>query len=190
MALTVEDGTGLSDADSYRSASEFAAWCEKQNLDIAAYSDEAIDAALRAAFDYINTKWRYKGVRLVSSQAGEFPRSGCIDWSGYEVSGVPTRVKDAQSYLAYKGLTEDILADQERGGGGIVSESVGPISTTYAPGTSQDKDFTRASGLLSQYVRKGDEPAIPYATSMAVENGQFRVGQFDNPEVATDDAAE
>ena len=116
MALTVENGTGLAGADAYISLTEFKLFCSNRNYRWEDYEDFQIEASIRTATGWIDTYQRYKAVRLVPEQALEFPRSGLTDWSGYEVTGVPARVKQACAELAFKGLSEPLYQDLERGG--------------------------------------------------------------------------
>ncbi len=163
MALIVEDGTGLANAESYGSASAFATWAEGRNRDVSAYSDEAIEAALRDGFQYINTARRYKATTLTLVQIGEFPRDGLTDWNGRAVTGVPQRVIWANFELAWAKLTSgaDLFQDQERGGR-IASKTIGPISTSYFADAPSQKTFTAAMKLLDPYARSTTDSYPPF----------------------------
>lgn len=179
MALIVENGTGLPDADSYVSLADFKAYCDGRGYAYAGNADAVIEQKLRLATDYVNTIFRYKGVRLNSGQSCEFPRTSLIDFSGYEVTGVPLRVIKATNELAFKGLTEDLYVDLDRGGM-TTSESVGPISVSYAPDAPAGKTFRFAENLLKPYIR-GDMDFMnpPYFSTS--EAPAFERGMDDMP---------
>jgi hypothetical protein len=161
MALVVEDGTGLSDAESYISVAQYKAYADGRGYDHSALSDTQIEQKLREGAQFVDTIGRFKGVQLVSTQALEWPRSGCIDWSGNTVSGVPKRVKDAQAEATYKAQSGALYTDADRGGM-IKSESVGPISVTYMDGAPATKLFTAVMNLLKPYFRAKLDPGAPY----------------------------
>ena len=156
MSLVVEDGTGLPTAESYLSVADLDTYVSNRGLTNAAATTPAKEAALRNATTFIDSFARYKGVRYSETQGLEFPRTGLTDWSGYTVSGIPNRLKNACAELAVKAASESLYTDADRGGM-VKSESVGPISTTYMDGAPPEKLFTIAKRLLDQYIRKVNE---------------------------------
>jgi hypothetical protein len=182
MALTVEDGTGLAGADSFISLAAFKTACANLGYVLTAYTDPQLEVSLRKGFDYINTAWRYKGTRLTAAQAGEFPRTDLVDWSGFTVTDVPARVVKANVELGFKGLTVDLYTDLDRGGR-VQSESVGPISVTYAADAPAGVVFRAAEQLLLPYIRKAGDTMNPvyYDTDAAEADPLFDKGMMDNP---------
>lgn len=184
MALIVEDGTGKSDAESYVSVAEFKGFCDGWGYSYAGKTDTEIEQKLRQATAYVDTKFRYKGVRTLAAQALEFPRSGCVDWSGLEATGVPGRVKRATNELAFKAFSGNLSEDLDRGGR-VKSESVGPISTTYADDAPAGRVFMQAKGFLDPYIR--DPKAFDlmsgpaYAATAAADNAYFTLTTDDDP---------
>lgn len=163
MALTVEDGTGLSAADSYISLADFKAYCDDRGYDYSAFSDTVIEQKLRLAADYIDGNYRFKGTRESASQALEFPRDGLTDWSGLTITGLPVKVTHAASEAAFAALGgEDLTPNLDRGGM-IKSESVGPISTTFADGAPVDTVFTTVRNKIRQFTR--DKSLMDYSPS-------------------------
>ena len=153
MALTVEPGTGSASADSYASLVEADAYhAARGNASWAGLADPVKEQALRQAAQYVDTIQRYKGFRLTQAQALEFPRTSCFDWSGFEVLGVPARVKQAAMELALRASSGSLYADLSRGGK-VKSESVGPISTTYADDAPVGMHYTQVMNLLQPYSR-------------------------------------
>ena len=76
MSIIVEDGTGLTtavayvavaDADAYHTAMGNTAWTG---------TDAAKEIALRRATQYLDNRYTYRGTRLTSTQALEWPQIG------------------------------------------------------------------------------------------------------------------
>jgi len=131
MALIVEDGTGKADAETYISLAGFKTYCARRNRRYEDYIEPHMEAALIDATAYLDGRYLYKGARKLATQALEFPRTGLVDRSGHTISGVPLRVAHACCELALKKLENgaSLFEDLDRGGQ-VVSETVGPISTT------------------------------------------------------------
>lgn len=184
MALIVENGTGLADADAYVSVAEFKDYCDKRGLDYAGKADPEIEQKIRLGTDYVDTISRYKGNRKRAEQSLQFPRQNLYDWGGTEVIGLPLKVKQAASELAFRALSGELYEDLDRGGM-VKSESVGEISVTYADNAPRGKFFTAAMAMLAQFVRdeKSIRPSPKYGTS---EEGYFGFDMMANPSPASD----
>lgn len=185
MALIVEDGTGLSNSESYISLAAFQTYCDGRGYNYDAYDDEVIEQRLRMATAYIDTIFRYKGARSKSTQALEFPRSDLFDWSALLVTGIPNRVKHACAELAFTALTENLYQTLERGGR-VTSESVGPVSVSYADDAPAGKVYQLASNLLQPYVHKKRDNYLGPSHAALPEAGYFGFGMHDNPGTTTD----
>lgn len=184
MALIVEDGTGLSNADSYITLLAFQKFCDDRGYNYDAYDDEVQEQKLRVATTYIDTIFRYKGSRSKVDQTLEFPRENCLDWSSLPVIGVPQRVKLACAELAFKALSENLYQDQDRGGK-VTSESVGPISVTYADDAPTGKVWQLAHNLLQPFVRDKTLRRGPQWTEPASTGTYFNFGMQDNPSLGS-----
>lgn len=182
MALVVENGTGLIGADAYVSVADFKAFCSQRGYRWEDREDFEIEASIRLATGWIDTYARYKGYRMTRDQTLEFPRSGLVDWSGYQITGVPHRVKQACSELAFKGLSESLYIDQDRGGK-VTEESVGPISVKYAADAPVGKVWQFALNLLTPYIRDPQQILGPLWTDPHAT--QFDIGMNDYPGVTT-----
>jgi DnaT-like ssDNA binding protein len=152
MAIVVEDGSGLADAEAYITVADadtyFAA---RGNAVWAALDEPAKEAALRLGTDYMEAVYgeRWKGARVSMTQALSWPRDGvCVN--GFEVPDdvVPVAVQRANAELAVRASAGTLLADQ---GAQVVSETVGPISVTYAEGARQWTRYAYVDGLLGAY---------------------------------------
>lgn len=119
MTLVVEDGTGISNAESYVSVSEIDAYAEKfgksgwigvQTL------DKEIHA--RRATQFLDSKYPFDVTSKVATQALVFPAESFYI-RGHSVTGIPLQLKDAACELAIISVGSDLV------------ESVGARAYTY-----------------------------------------------------------
>ena len=144
--LIVESGVGLANAEAYISVADADTYFSlRGNTAWAALNTAAKEAALRKATDYMGVVYgaRWAGERLKQDQALDWPRG---------VEGVPDAVKRASAELALRSVTSELLADQ---GPSVKSETVGPISVTYADGASQALRYPYVDGLLAALLAGG-----------------------------------
>ena len=92
MTFTVEDETGLEDANAYITIDEFEAYWDDRGYNSSAVSDGNKQIAIIKATDYIENRFRecFKGVPEFTIQALSFPRLCLYDKAGRLVSGLPT----------------------------------------------------------------------------------------------------
>lgn len=156
MALVVEDGTGLADAESFASvAAANDYWTARASTAWDALTDETKEAALRQATDYIEAIYggRWKGERIGSTQALSWPRYGVVvDGIERDSAVIPLALERATIELALKASAGELLADQ---GAQVVSETVGPISVTYAAGARQATRYALVENMLAALLRVG-----------------------------------
>lgn len=112
MALIVEDGTGLSNAESFASVAFANTYHTNRGNALWTGTDAVKEAALRKATDYIQAKYypRWGGSRMTDAQALDWPRdyvvrsnslTGTIYWPN---NAVPNDVAVATCILALKSL--------------------------------------------------------------------------------------
>lgn len=141
MAMVIEDGTGVADAESYVSISEATAYAEKMGHSAwltASVTDAQREAALRQATAYIDSRYRFRGRQSARTQALEWPRDG-FAWP-------QKRVKDACCELAIRALSQPLYVDVDVEGL-VTEETLGPLTTKYAAGDGQVK-FTQVDDML------------------------------------------
>lgn len=108
MALIVEDGTGVVDADSYVSVTAFRAWATGRGY-LLPTDDVEVDSLLRKGCDFIERK-EFVGTAEFTDQGLSFPRL-VTDADGIAVStGIPTRLKTAQMMLALESMNGALTA--------------------------------------------------------------------------------
>jgi enoyl reductase-like protein len=145
MGIIVEDGTGLANANSYIDSTYADTYFADRGITGWASLTNK-DALLIQATDYIETVYygKWKGERLTTTQALEFPR--VID--SVDV-GVPDRLKKACAELAWKANSGTLLVDVEQR---IIKEKVAVIETTYSEYDDQLTQYSTVYNLLSEYL--------------------------------------
>lgn len=140
MALTVEDGTGLADADAFVSVADCDTYCTNKGLTdwtgAASSPADEKEAAIRRATAYLSDSFRWKGYKLNGrSQALAWPRTGVLDEEDNVVASdeVPVEIVNAcceiaALEIATPGYTSPNVTLTER----VKSEKVGSIAVEYA----------------------------------------------------------
>lgn len=172
MSLIVEDGTGLSTAESYISVADATAYFAARGdaTWAALASDTVREQLLRKATDYMAGTYagRWAGMRVTTTQALDWPRawvpnrdapSGYRSSSAYYPStSVPTAVARACAELAVRASADDLQPDV---GAQVKSETVGPISVVYADGARQADLYKAIDNALAPFLKFGGGQVIP-----------------------------
>ena len=157
MAITTEDGTGLATAETYLSVTDALAYhSERGNTPWATITTAQQEQALRRATEYMLQVYRgrWKGIRMLSTQALDWPRSGVYLESPSGTDDlvadniVPVEVERACAELAILAAAGPLLAPTTQG---VVSESIGPISVTYDKAGSQAIKRPAIDAMLAPY---------------------------------------
>lgn len=154
--FTAEDGTGVtganamvsvSDADNYFTARGNTTWSAK--------TTGQKQAALLEATAWIEGQYRgtWIGTILKTTQGLSWPRSNAYDQDKRELTGVPQQVADAVCELALASLTAALAPSNDRGGK-IISQTVGPISTTFEAGAPSGRTFPMVRMMLQGLSRR------------------------------------
>lgn len=130
-SLIVEDGSIVANANSYVSLTEFKQYCEDRHYDIGVKEDNDYIANLISACEYLNSLG-FIGEPVERFRKMAFPRLNI----GLD-NTIPEQIKDAQCYLAYKIVDGFDPFKIIESNGGIQSETVGPISTSYFANKSE-----------------------------------------------------
>jgi hypothetical protein len=172
MPLVVEDGTGLDDSNSYESVAEFNAYCALRGLGVTAnYNDTDKERALIKATDFIDLTKKFRGRKLLVTQALEFPRA-YLTVPGFceYVEGIPDKLKYALSEYAYIELINpgSLIPNTESDASGLqlqsTFEKVGPIE--------EKKTFIGSSVKTVKQWPKADKYLVDYVTSAS--GGTYR----------------
>lgn len=159
MALTVEDGTGLTAADSYGTEADASTYVSGRYgaadafaVGTAAQQEQWLRlAAQQLDLDYGS---RLKGTRKLVGQGLLWPRKDVVDNEGYEVdnSSVPTRVKYSQfEYARRIAAGTDPLPDLERGGS-VRRQKVDVIEVEYFEKATSTTTFQVVDNYMAPYL--------------------------------------
>ena len=170
MALIVEDGSGLVNAESYISVADAATYhANRGNAAWAAIASDIIrEQLLRKATDYMMAVYRLRwaGYRYNSSQALDWPRLyvpildtlSTNQFPQYvDFNVVTVAVKNACAELALKANTETLMADLSQA---TIKEKVDVIEVEYNKYSPQYKRYIQIDNMLSIYFKSKDGSAI------------------------------
>ncbi len=157
--LIVEDGSGLSTAESYISVADADTYHTERGNALWTGADAVKEALLRKATTYLDNTYRgrWKGFRRFQLQSLAWPRNEVIDEDGFPVDfeSLPLQLVQATAEAALRELVDAgaLEPDLERGGA-IRSkrEVIGPIEeeTHYQTSASARTTFTIIDGLLRE----------------------------------------
>ena len=135
MALIVETGAGITDANSYLSESDFEAYCEDRGL---TFSGD-VEPALVRATAWIEARYgaRFSGSPLNGRGQGlSWPRSGATDRAGNAIPSneVPIEIKRAAAEATLREVKTpgSLMPDQTGGGAAVKRKKLGSMEVEYA----------------------------------------------------------
>ena len=163
MAFTVEDGTGLTDSNSYASVQEYRDYAELRNIDVTSELDATIQGYLVRATDWVDLTYDYNGEQLTDTQMLEFPRE-----IAEEDTGLPLRVINA---------TIEMALEQSNGASVFSSTSDNITSNTQKVGSIETS--IKYDTTMSIYRSVADLYPVahkllsPYVDSISTNSGQL-----------------
>lgn len=147
--IIVEDGSGITDANSYVSVDDFKAYCEDRGFDL---PTSGLEVMLIKAMDYIEAQAdKYQGYIGNPYQRLQWPRLDVYVYGFLVPSNViPEPLKKAQMQLALE-VAKGIDLMPTSSGQFVVREKVGPIETQYSEnvGTSSQPILTAVDSILA-----------------------------------------
>ena len=158
MALIVETGAGVTDAEAYASASDLTAFAAKYGITLPA-GDPAKEVLLRKGADFLESlESRFKGSRVDSLQALAWPRSDVFLFGATEALAtgtLPDALVKAQLQLACDAITVDL---QPTGTGQeVVRKKVDVLEVEFAKRGSGSiiPELNKAMGILAPLFNDG-----------------------------------
>jgi hypothetical protein len=152
MSLIVEDGSGLSTAESYISVADATARHAALGNDTwATITTTEMEQALRRATLYMLQTYRnvWVGNRLTSTQALDWPRYGvAIDGFALASNVIPAEVGHACADLALKAAAADLSPDIKAGGGVVNRVKAGSVEVAFQVDGTTTKTYRAIDGLL------------------------------------------
>jgi hypothetical protein len=147
------------------SSGDFVSYWAARNVDQSNLDAEVIEAAVINAMDYVENRFRFKGMRTVpETQALSWPRCRVYTREGIAVdpASVPLKVRSAVCEYASRALTAALAPDPTLDSNITARmEIIGPITeqVSYAGGANRIvlKEYPAADMLLADYVT-GEDP--------------------------------
>jgi len=136
VTLTVEDGTGRSDANAIVSLAFLKTYCGDRGKDISAYSDEQLNEAIVRASRFLVDAFIYDGQKINRRlQTMPFPRYAVTDREGWPV--LPNEIPYEYQYACcevtlVEAATPFAMSPVVTQSDIIRSEAIGPIRVDYA----------------------------------------------------------
>jgi len=155
MALIVEDGTGLSTAESYISTADadtYIAAYKGADATWDAATTSAKEIAARQATQYLDGAYNWKGEIYSSGQALDWPRNYIYNDRGLMEVGIPTKLEQATAeimFLIVGGTSISINIDKAKQ---TKREKVDVIEVEYESGASNQPSFPIVNRLLADFV--------------------------------------
>lgn len=166
MPLIVEDGTGLSTAQSYVSVADADAYHTLYGNPTVwtALTTTQKEGHLRLATRYLDLTYggMWTGQRSLRDQALDWPRHGTPDRDGYlpAVNSVPQQIKDACSIMALMSASDELIPNIDNPGTiKKTATKVGEISEfiEYQGGRSQIKRYRIVDLLVAEFLCGGTD---------------------------------
>lgn len=141
--LVIEDGTGLSNAESYIDVAFADSYFLKRgNTEWDLITNK--ESRIILAMDFIENNYTYIGTKLVSTQSLSFPR--LIDG---ETMIPPLSLKNSVCELALKANSGDLLQDT---GKTTIREKVGTLEVEYDANQDDLTSYNYVNKLLAPYL--------------------------------------
>lgn len=150
--LIIEDGSIVSDANSFATDDEFKRYAGLRNIDIPATQPDR-EALLVLAMDYIfSVETKMKGLRVSELQDLPYPRDGACENNRIISSNeIPKSLKNAQMELAAQANVSDLLVNESTNN--VSKEKLGDLEAEYFSGGSWSIIRTdRADAYLNQLL--------------------------------------
>lgn len=154
MALVIEDGTGVSGANSYITLAEARDYADLRSL-LLPTSDAELEVLIIKAFDYLEAL-EYRGEPANPPQDASFPRKNLyIQGVLFSDSQIPHKLKQAQSQLAFEATSFDLQPTGD--GREVIKEKVDVIEVEYGEkGINVARPtFTKVNGFLRDLIKRG-----------------------------------
>lgn len=137
MALTIEDGTGVANADSYATVAELDTFASDRGITSLPATDAEKEVLLRLGFDFVEAhRAQFKGTKYVEgNQYSQFPRCNLyVDGELLETDEIPKEVKLAQMQLAVEAVSRDLFPTGD--GRAVIREKLDVLEREFADGAS------------------------------------------------------
>lgn len=151
--MIVEDGTGLTNADSYVSVAFADTYFSARGVSEWALLTQAKkEQALIKATDFIDNIYQWYGKKEFEHQALRFPRVDIQDYEGAEIKGIPLCLKQAVCDASLISTSGELFETAEHNGD-VVSETITSLSFTYKKDGSRSTTSTTLYDSINTKLR-------------------------------------
>lgn len=156
MALVIEDGSGVTGANSYIDVETARAYATARGLSLPV-ADADVEKLLVKAMDFIESfRGEFQGLKTLAENPLQWPRTG-VTLDGYVITDdtIPTILASAQAQLAADANLQDLMPIGT--GREVVMEKVDVVAVQYAESgnTNPQPIFTKAEALLKPLLKSG-----------------------------------
>lgn len=157
MALTIEDGSGVTDANSYATVVQARAYVNARGLALPV-DDSDVEKLLVLACDYLQSlESKYKGSKTDATFSLSWPRQNVFLFNSitaFDKNTIPAILIQAQCQLAVDQNSTDLLPTGS--GREVTSEKVDVIEVHYAEtkSTSVLPDLNKANAILQPLLNE------------------------------------
>lgn len=132
MALVLETGAIVANAEAYVAAVEVVAYAAKRSVTLTSVTDAHVESLIVKAMDLLESlESRIQGTRVSSEQVLSWPRAN-VSLNGFDVleTTIPAVLKKALCQLAVDADGFDLMPTGD--GREVIKEKVDVLETTYA----------------------------------------------------------
>lgn len=155
--LIVENGSLVAGANSYNSFSQLRDYATARGVTLPAVDAELEILAIKA-MDYLESfEGRWKGSRVVITQALSWPREfvyivGYMSYPGFTDNVIPSQVIRAQAQLVIELHNGLDLMPIRSSGSTLIREKIGPIENEWSPDSETRSPYIpQIDGLLRDF---------------------------------------
>lgn len=157
--LIVEDGSGISDSNSYCDLDFALEYCV--NHGYTSWIDMTEDEQkvyLIKGTSFVDNFYEWKGYKRTSAQSLEFPRNGLIDNNRTEILGIPNNLKKAVIEAAFINLSSEVdnLFVSRDENGAIKRQKVDELEVEYfgeSEATETEAEYKTTYQVLNKLLK-------------------------------------
>ena len=130
--MIVENGNGLSNANSYVTIEYANNYFSEHGITNWLDLEEGKkEIALINGTDFIDNSFKWRGKKATQEQSLSFPRVNIVDNDGYDVAGIPEKLKQAVCEATILSANGTTLFATQNENGAVTSEKIGSLAFTY-----------------------------------------------------------
>lgn len=163
VTLVVEDGTGISNANSYCTLDYALEYCTmKGYTDWQNLSENEQKIYIIRGTEFVDNFYNWRGIRYRQSQSMAFPRDNIYDDDRYEVVGIPEKLKKACIEAAFLNVSSgaNTLFSTKDENGAIKKKKVETLEIEYfgnqqatSSASAESVDYTTIYDILNKLLK-------------------------------------